>query len=152
MKKLSEGDNPKEFAKIVSKKYLDKGYNLNFTLKSLEDEIDKILETEIPIDWVASAKLASELTAYLGETLCQIFGTRWKGKFYIENIGMNFYFTKIQINEFEFGPSHFFGYYLKNGKGSEGSFKDYLYSRNKSHGILKDFLGGGLINKIKLGK
>ncbi len=149
MKKLPEGDNPNEVAEIVSKKYLDKGYNLDFSLKSLESEMDKILENEIPEDWIESAKLESELTAYFGETLCRIFETKWKGEYYVENSGMNFYTSKIKKNGIEFGPSHFIGYYLSNGKESEGSFKDYLYSRDYSEGIFKDFLGGGLINKIK---
>lgn len=59
--------------------------NLNFTLKSLEDEIDQILENEMPKDGIEAAKLKSELTAYFGETCCQIFGAKWKGEFYKEN-------------------------------------------------------------------
>lgn len=150
MKKLPEEYNPKDFAEIVSRKYLEKGYDLDFSIKSLENEIDKILENEIPKDWVESAKLESELTAYFGETLCRIFDAKWKGEYYSENSGMNYYTSKIEIKGFEFGPSHFIGYYLSNGKENEGSFKDYLYSRDDSKGIFKDFLGDGLINKIKM--
>lgn len=62
---------------------------------------------------------------------------------------MNFYTCKIEKNDFEFGPSHFICYYLSNGKNSEGSFNNYLYSENYSKGIFKNFLAGGLINKIK---
>jgi hypothetical protein len=142
-------DNPKDIAEIVSRKYLEKGYNLDFSLKSLENEIDKILENEIPEDWIESAKLDSELTAYFGETLCRIFDTTWKGEYFSENSGMNFYTCKIEKNGFEFGPSHFIGYYLSNGKESEGSFKDYLYSRDYSKGIFHDLLGGGLIHKLE---
>lgn len=65
---------------------------------------------------------------------------------------MNFYTTKIYKNDFEFGPGHFFSYYLRNGKVSEGSFIDYLYNRNNSDGILYDFLGGGLLNKLNRNK
>ena len=149
MRKLNEEDDPKQIAEKVSEKYLRKGYKLDFRLESLEKEVDKILENEIPKDEVASGKLEAELTAYFGETICRIFGARWKGVYYVENSGMNFYCCKIKKNGFEFSPSHFFGYYLSNGKNSEGSFKDYLYVRDNSEGILKDFLGGGLITKIK---
>ncbi|QXP58674.1 hypothetical protein [Olleya sp. HaHaR_3_96] len=148
MKKLPKGDNPKEAAEIVSKKYIEKGYTLDFSLKSLEYEMDKILENELPKDPIESSKFVSELTAYLGETLCRNFDTKWKGEYYLENSGLNYYTSKIEKNGFEFGPSHFLGYYLSNGKKSEGSFKDYLYSRDYSKGLFKDFLGGGLINHI----
>ncbi|GGG10317.1 hypothetical protein GCM10011344_08700 [Dokdonia pacifica] len=145
---MHKEDNPKEAAIIVSKKYIKKGYALDFSIESLENEIDKILEKENPKDWIESAKLESELTAYIGETICQIFDAKWKGEYYSENSGMNFYTCKIEKNGFEFGPSHFVGYYLSNGKESEGSFEEYLHSRDYSKGIFYDFLGGGLINKI----
>ncbi len=149
---MHQKDNPKEVAKIVSQKYYKKGYTLDFTVKSLENEIDKILENEIPKDWIESAELESELTAYIGETICQNFDSEWKGEYYSKNSGMNYYSSRIKKNGFEFGPSHFIGYYLSNGKENEGSFKEYLYSRDYSEGIFKDFLGGGLINKINIDK
>lgn len=127
--------NPKEVAEIVSEKYLDKGYKLDFSLRSLEVEIDKILENETSKDVVDSWELESELTAYFGESLCRIFKTVWKGRYYLDNSGMNFYTCKIAKNGFEFGPSHFISYYLSNGKKNEGTFKDFLDS--------------GLIKKIK---
>jgi len=145
---MHEADNPKEIANIVSEKYMQKGYVLDFSMESLESEIDKILEKEIPKDWIESAKLESELTAYIGETICQLFDASWKGEYYLEKSGMNFYTCKIEKNGFEFGPGHFIAYYLENGKESEGSFKEYLYSRDYSKGIFKDFLGGGLIHKL----
>ncbi|TDG36427.1 hypothetical protein EZJ43_07870 [Pedobacter changchengzhani] len=149
MKKLNEGDNPKQIAEKVSEKYLRKGFKLDFSLESLENEIDKILKNEIPKGRIETGKLVAELTAYLGETICRIFGARWIGIYYASNSGMNFYSCKIEKNDFEFSPSHFFSYYLSNGKEREGSFKDYLYVRDNSEGVLRDFLGGGLIIKIK---
>ncbi|MGJ8550768.1 hypothetical protein [Winogradskyella wichelsiae] len=80
MKKLPTGDNPKEVAEIVSKKYIEKGYTLDFSLKSLEYEMDKILENELPKAPIESSKFVLELTAYLGETLCRIFETKWMVK------------------------------------------------------------------------
>ena len=149
MNELLKGDDPRQVAEKASRKYLDKGYNLDFSLKSLENEIDKILETEKTKDSKKLEILESELTAYIGETLCRIFNCKWKGEFYFENSGMNFYTCMIEKNGFEFGPSHFIGYYLNNGKKNEGSFKDYLHSRDQNNGIFKDFLGGGLIKPIK---
>jgi len=149
MNNMRRDDNPKDIAEIVSRKYLEKGYDLDFSLKSLENEIDKILENEISENCIESANLESELTAYFGETLCRVFDTKWKGEYYSENNGINYYTSKIEKNGFEFGPSHFISYYLSNGKENEGSFKDYLYSRDYSKGIFNDFLGGGLISKIK---
>lgn len=148
MSEIHKKDNPEEIAKIVSKKYTDKGYILDFSIKSLEDEIDKILENETPNDWIESGILESELTAYIGETICQIYDAKWKGEYYSKSSAINFYTCKIEKNGFEFGPSHFVGYYLNNGKESEGSFKEYLYSRDYSKGIFHDFLGGGLLNKL----
>ena len=99
-----------------------------------------------------SGKLECELTAYIGETICQIFNAKWKGEYSSENWGQNYYTCKIEKDGFEFGPSHFIGYYLSNGKVNEGSFKEYLYSRDYSSGIFYDFLGGGLFNKLSLNK
>lgn len=42
MNKLPEGDNPKQAAEKVNETYLHKGYNLDFTLKSLKNEINKV--------------------------------------------------------------------------------------------------------------
>ncbi|WP_299673461.1 hypothetical protein [uncultured Tenacibaculum sp.] len=136
---MHKQDNPKKVAKIVSEKYNQKGYVLDFSIESLENEIDNILEKEIPQNWIESAKLESELTAYIGETICQLLNANWKGEYYLKNSAMNFYTCKIEKNGFEFRPSHFISYYLSNGKQNEGSFKEYLYSRDYSKGIFKDF-------------
>lgn len=125
---MYEKNNPKEVAEIVSYKYNKKGYSLDFSMASLENDIDKILENETPSDSAESAKLEAELTAYIGETLCRNFDAKWTGAFSLDKSGMNFYTCKIHKNGFEFNPSHFVSYYLSNGKQSEGTFKDYLYS------------------------
>lgn len=144
-----EPDNPKEIAEIVSKKYNKKGYVLDFTVKSLEDEIDKILDNRAGKFWVNSEKLNCELTAYIGETLRINFDVKWKGYYYSKKNLVNFYTCKMEKNGFVFGPSHFIHYYLNNGKKSEGTFKEYLYTRDQSlSAVFQDFLGGGLIHKI----
>lgn len=134
------------FADIMGKK----GYTLDFSLKSLETEIDRILEKYSKIEYQELNILEEFLTAYVGESLLRIFGGSWAGNFYgpLNRSGVNFYTSYMVINDFRFNPNHFIGYYLSNGKKSEGTFYEYLYKRNQSSGIFHDFLGGGLIQKI----
>lgn len=47
-------------------------------------------------------------------------------------MGDNYYFCKIEKGNFEFYPSHFFGYYFANESDKETPFKDYL-----NNGLLK---------------
>lgn len=144
-------DNPTEIAKIFSERMFKYGFKFDFSLKSLEFEIDKLLEKSSNIELKELESLEAELTAYIGETLCRLFKGNWNGKYYgpLNPNGDNFYTCKIIVGENEIFPSHFIGYYLSNGKESEGTFYEYLYSRNQSSGIFSDFLGGGLFNKLK---
>lgn len=128
---MCEKDDPVEVAKIVSEKYNKKGYNLDFSFQSLENEIDKILEKRALNFWISKSKLEAELTAYIGETLCRVFGAEWKGEYYYYKCrGFNFDTCKIEKNNFEFKPSQFIGYYIYNGKKSAGTFKKYLIAVN----------------------
>lgn len=142
--------NPKicaeDFAEIMNKK----GYNLNFSLASLEKEIDEILEKYSKTGDNDREILEIFLTAYVGESLIRLFGGSWDGDFYasLNKAGINFYTSYMMINNFRFNPDHFIGYYLGNGKKSEETFYDYLYKRDESIGIFHDFFGGGLIKKI----
>lgn len=147
---VSEKTDPKicaeQFVEIMKKK----GYDLNFSLESLEEEIDKILERYSKIEGHDLYILREFLTAYIGETLIRIFNGGWEGDFYgpLSRTGINFYTSYIIINDFRFNPNHFISYYLSNGKRAEGTFYNYLYHRDESKGLLSDFLGGGLINNI----
>ncbi len=143
---MSPGICAKHFAEIMNRK----GFNLDFSLKSLEIEIDKVLECYSEIKVRDMEILEAWLTAYIGESLLICFGGRWIGNFYgpLCKTGVNFYTSYMIINDFRFNPNHFISYYQNNGKKSEGTFYDYLYTRNESIGIFRDFLGGGLIKKI----
>lgn len=147
---VSEKTVPKicaeQFVEIMKKK----GYKLNFSIESLENGIDDILEKYSNIEGNDLSILIAFLTAYIGETLIRIFGGGWDGDFYgpLSRTGINFYTSYIVINDFRFNPNHFISYYLGNGKKSEGTFYNYLYHRDKSKGLHSDFLGGGLINNI----
>lgn len=146
----TEPSDPKTCAKHFADLMEKKGYKLDFSLKSLETEIDRILEKYSKIEYQELNILEEFLTAYVGETLLHLFGGNWVGDFYgpLNRVGINFYTSYMVINDFRFNPNHFIGYYLSNGKKSEGTFYEYLYKRNQSSGIFHDFLSGGLIQKI----
>ncbi|MEY8847326.1 hypothetical protein AB9K26_00805 [Psychroserpens sp. XS_ASV72] len=140
-------DNPSEVAEKFANKLLGKGYNLDFSISSLEKEIDLILENELHKSSTNKEILEAELTAYFGETICRIFDAEWNGKYSGAN-GINFYLCKIKKGKFEFWPSHFFGYYLNNGKEDTGTFKDYLQFSYYFKGN-KKFTEDGLLKKIE---
>ncbi|MCY0976508.1 hypothetical protein PGH12_05020 [Chryseobacterium wangxinyae] len=146
----SEPMNPRICAEYFATIMERKGFVLNFSLESLEIEIDKILEKYSKSLDSDREILEDFLTSYIGESLIRLFGGDWDGNFYgpLNRVGVNFYTSYIIINDFRFNPNHFIGYYFSNGKKSEGTFYDYLYKRDESSGIFRDFLGGGLIKKI----
>lgn len=123
-------DKPQKIAGECAEKYSRKAYQFDFSLISLENGIDAVLENEVGNHGDERAIIEAELTAYFGETLCRIFNTEWAGSYYgpLNRVGANYYTCKITKGEFELYPSHFIGYYLSNGKESEGTFKDYLIS------------------------
>lgn len=124
----NESDDPKLTASLFSKEMQALGYTLDFSLQSLELEIDRILETSPINSEDTKFDLEAKLTAYIGETLCQNRNGFWSGAFYSHKsrIGNNYYFCKITIGKHDFYPSHFIGYYLSNGKKSTGTFKNFF--------------------------
>ena len=144
-------DNPAETAQFFSQKMSKDGFKFDFSLTSLEVEIDRLLEKSLNIELKEREILEAELTAYIGETICKLFNGNWTGNYYgpLNPNGDNFYTCKITIEGTDIFPNHFIGYYLSNGKDNEGTFYEYLYSRNQSSGIFSDFLGGGLLNKLR---
>lgn len=147
-----ETDDPVKTAEAFSKRMKADGFLFDYSLKSLETEIDRFLEKLADTTDEIKEQTEIELTAYIGETIRRLYNGKWTGEFNAEAGGVNFYLCKVSIGKFEFFPSHFIGYYLTNGKKSEGSFYEYLYTRNQSKGIAHDFLGGGLIRLIEKGK
>lgn len=147
-----ETDDPVKTAEAFSKRMKAEGFLFDYSLKSLETEIDRFLEKQVTKSEEEKEQIEIELTAYIGESIRRIYNGKWTGEFNAEAGGVNFYLCKVSIGKFEFYPSHFISYYLNNGKKSEGSFYEYLYTRNQSKGIAHDFLGGGLIHLIAKGK
>lgn len=151
MTEIQDQCNPKEIAEYFSSIQKRYGYHFDFSLKSLETEVDRFLEENANLSSYNQKIMGSILTAYVGESVCRLYNGKWVGKYSgpLNKKGSNFDECWIEIKGFKYYPSHFLQYYLSNGKRSEGTFYDYLYSRSKSKGIFEDFLGGGLINKIK---
>ena len=113
-----------EFAKRMTVK----GYNLDFTLSSLETEVDRIIEDmESEVDDHDKISTADRIgvEAYVGEALLLLFkGTR-QGNFNEDNPGANFYMSSILFGDFAYYPSHFLNYRFSNGP-VEGKFRDHL--------------------------
>jgi hypothetical protein len=146
-----ETDNPIEAANNFAKEVAAEGFTFDFSLKSLEFEIDKYLEKYYPFDEQSKLRAECDLTAYVGETIRRLYKGEWMGEYFGRSSsyrGPNFYTCKVKLGKFDFYPSHFIEYYLSNGKESEGTFYAYLHSRDYSEGIFHDFLGGGILNII----
>lgn len=121
-------DNPSEVAEKVTQKFHQKGYVLDFSIRSLKKEVDLILKNESYEELEERATLEAELTAYVGETMCRLFNTQWEGQYFgpLRRSGINYYSCKIVKGTFEFWPSHFFSYYFSNGSNIIYPYKDYL--------------------------
>ncbi|MBL0740719.1 hypothetical protein [Chryseolinea lacunae] len=144
-------DNPIEAANHFAKTASAEGFSFDFSLQSLESEIDKFLDKHRFTNETSKSEIECKLTAYIGETIRRLYEGEWTGDYFGQSSsyrGPNFYTCKVSIGKFEFFPNHFIAYYLENGKESEGTFYDYLHSRDNSHGLFHDFLGGGLLNII----
>ncbi|TCP25207.1 hypothetical protein EV195_104240 [Tenacibaculum skagerrakense] len=127
---LSEESNPTDIAKEVAKKYTAKGYKLDFSLESLELEIDKIINNPITYKEEKDINLLiAELTVYVGETFRTLFNTDYPGQYFEGGNGnaANFYTYYIEKNGERFHPSHFFEYKLPIQDFTKNQFKEYLY-------------------------
>lgn len=143
-------DNPSEVAEKVVQKFIAKGYVLDFSILSLEKEVDLILKNESYKELNERAILEAELTAYVGETMCRLFNAQWEGQYFgpLRRSGINYYSCKIIKGEFEFWPSHFFSYYYSNGSSITHPFKDYLENSYSYIGG-KEYVNDGPLKKLK---
>ena len=118
----------KAFAHSFAEEMSLEGFTLDFSYRSLEIEIDKILMSknvtlggDEKTDW----KNEAGLEAYVGETLASLFRGVWKGEFDYENPAGNFYTSYVEFGEFRYYPSHFLSYRITNGP-EEGTFRQNL--------------------------
>ena len=104
------------------------GFKLDFSLKSLEEDIDSMIESE-DVDLSDSPNVGSfnqtGMEAYIGETLTMLFNGKPKGEFKSGKSHRNFFFAYIEFGKFRYYPSDFIRLRLSNGPG-EGSFKEHL--------------------------
>lgn len=123
-KNISYKQDAEEFVKKMSAY----GFKLDFSLKSLEEDIDNIIESE-DVDFSDSPEPGSinqtGLEAYIGETLTLLFKGKPKGQFKSGKLNRNFYFSYIEFGKFRYYPSDFIRFRLSNGP-EEGSYKEHL--------------------------
>lgn len=107
------------------------GYRLDFSLASLETEVDRLIDLPMFHHGRERAATGDEerneaaLAAYIGETLRRLFGGEWIGSFYPGSTALNFYRSFVMFGGYRFEPHLFVGYRLANGE-CEGSFRAYL--------------------------
>ena len=107
------------------------GFRLDFSLESLETEIDRLLALPIffrgregsPTD--QESRNQAGISAYVGETLRRLFQGRWGGEFYPDRNEVNFYTSFVDFTGYRYWPSHFISYRLTNWPG-EGTFAQHL--------------------------
>jgi hypothetical protein len=107
------------------------GYALDFSMASLETEVDRALLLPLfhrgreHIATNAEERNEAALGAYVGETLRRLFGGEWVGSFDPDSTLGNFYLSAVRFGEFWFRPHAFVSYRLTNGE-CEGTFGVYL--------------------------
>jgi len=125
----NKSDDPVEFAKIFADQAKTEGFHFDFTIHSLETEIDRYLEKYENAERSVKRTIEELLTAYIGETIRSHYNGNWLGRYYgpQNRNGDNFYSCLIEIGKFRFAPGRFISYYLSNGKASHGTYKDALH-------------------------
>jgi hypothetical protein len=123
-----EGDSPASAAEAFAARMQQAGYSFDFSLRSLLEEVDRLLDSPYftnhnnPEQWPDEARL----TAYVGETLVRLYAGVWTGQFYVNHAWTNFYTCSVQFGEYAYKPSHFLDYQFSNGKNSTGTFAHHL--------------------------
>ena len=102
---------------------------LDFSQRSLESEIDKILNSKVIIfggKWHFTLRNQAALEAYIGETLCRLYNGSWAGEFDSTSPTSNYYYSYIEFGSYILYPSHFLSHRISNGEKSEGTFRNYI--------------------------
>ena len=136
--KESESNDPKFEAQVFVERMQGLGYELDYSLKSLNSEIDQILRSPLfrnlddksnegltNSELIDQQRLESGIEAYIGETLCRLFDGCWSG-FTSAGFGINFYSCDLKFGEFKTRISHFLSYRINHGEQKQGTFKKYL--------------------------
>lgn len=119
--------DPKSAALELSEKMNKEGYTLDFSMKSLSEEIDKIIISPNYLNQNEDEVEKEEafLSAYIGETLVQNLNGEWVGEFSITEPFNNFYRSSVRIKGKGFNPTAILSY---KRNGSKGTFRKELRS------------------------
>ena len=150
---FSKTDNPTLIAEEFSKSQMEKsnGYLFDFTIRSLEIELERYLENKHNKELNEREILNATLTAYLGETICRIFNAKWTGSYYgpLNPNGVNYYTCKISLLGNDYYISRYFDrFFSDDGIQDSGTFNEYLYGR-EPHPKPNIKYYEGLITEIK---
>ncbi len=121
------------------------GFRLDFSLESLETEIDRLLAQPIfhrgreGSRSTEEARNEAAISAYAGETIRRQFQGRWVGVFNPDQPESNFYTSFVQFGGYRYWPAHYFAYRLTNWP-QEGTFSAYL---ERLLSTIREHLGEG---------
>src|SRR4051794_37550395 len=97
-----EPGNPVETAELFAEMMNQAGYELDFSTRSLEKDVDRLLRLSIFHHWQEGHPSQEHdsneaaLSAYIGETLCRQHDGQWRGEFFPRCPIMNFYRSFVQ--------------------------------------------------------
>ena len=119
--------DPKSAANELATLMNTKGYSLDFSMKSLSEEIDKIINSPEYLGQPEKELEENEalLSAYIGETLVQNLNGEWLGEFSVKEPFNNFYRSSVKIKGKGFNPTAILSY---KRNGSKGTFRKELRS------------------------
>ena len=118
MSEQYEKMEPMEAARGFAARHGRSGYRLDFSIASLETEIDRLLETSLFHRGRGMGTLEQDcnlagLVAYVGETLRQVYDGRWEEGFVVR--GDNFYTAFVQFGDYKYWPEE--GTFAQHLKG-----------------------------------
>lgn len=151
---FNKTDNPTLIAEEFAKSQMEKsnGYRFDFSIKSLDIELERYLENKHNKELNEREILNATLTAYLGETICRNFNAKWTGAYYgpLNPNGVNYYTCKISLYDSDFYVSRYFDAFFSDRGINEddGTFNQYLYGR-EPHPRPNIIYYEGLITMIK---
>jgi hypothetical protein len=131
MESVDIAGDPVIAAEDFAARHSSLGFRLDFSLESLETEIDRLLAQPI-FHRGREGSLSQEearneaaISAYVGETIRRLFQGRWAGVFHPDQPASNFYTSFVQFGSYRYWPAHYFAYRLTNWP-QEGTFSEYL--------------------------
>lgn len=118
MKEIQNQNNPTKIAEYFSSIEVKYGFNFDFCLVSLENEVDKFIVENSHLSEYTQSIIEPLLTTNIGETIYRLYNGKWSGKSCapLNETGLNHCSCWIEIDDFKYKASQFIEYYLGNGK------------------------------------